>query len=89
MAFTHSLRTGVMPTLSVDGTFAAQTIRYLDSMDLQHQLHLLNIHSHAGAYPLHTCHYTSRCGLIVMSVGTTHNTQQMRSWRRWFPRMAR
>lgn len=47
MAFTHSLRTGVMPTLSVDGTFAAQTIRYLDSMDLQHQLHLLNIHSHA------------------------------------------
>jgi hypothetical protein len=48
MAFTHSLRTGVMPTLSVDGTFAAQTIRYLDSKDLQHQLHLLNIHSHAG-----------------------------------------
>ncbi len=54
MAFTHSLRTGVMPTLSVDGTFAAQTIRYLDSMDLQHQLHLLNIHSHAGAYLTHS-----------------------------------
>jgi len=37
----------VMPTLSAEGLLLTQTIRYLDSKDLQHQLHILNIHAHA------------------------------------------
>lgn len=48
MAFIQSLRTSVIPTLSAQGEFSTQTIRYIDSKELQHQLDLINVHAHAG-----------------------------------------